>query len=173
MNAKKVDVEDEPPSIQSNDTTVRVKFTHSGHPELTTPEALAVIFAPFGPTDLEMIVLSLKASKKAPSKPPKYSTALVPFKRIGNAFVAVCGKEPEILGWLKRTEKFSAQPSNPEPHTSTSTSSTFSSFPETLPDAIVLVVFPDIDYESLTLMHMRQAQCERLELEILEREANE
>ncbi|KAK0487420.1 DnaJ domain-containing protein [Armillaria novae-zelandiae] len=190
MNAKKVDAEDEPPSIQSNDTTVRVKFSLSGHPELTTPEALAAVFAPFGPTDTETIVLSLKPSKKAPSKPPKYGTALVPFKRIGDAFAAVCasgredrglkgvditwvgGKEPEILGWLKKTGKLSAQPSNPEPHTSTS--STFSSFPEALPEAIPEVALsPDIDYESLTLMRMRQAERERLEREILEREANE
>ncbi|KAK0221871.1 DnaJ domain-containing protein [Armillaria fumosa] len=190
MNAKKVDVEDEPPSIQPNDTTVRVKFSLSAHPDLTTPEALAAVFAPFGPTDTETIVLSLKASKKAPSKPPKYGTALVPFKRIGDAFAAVCasgredrglkgiditwvgGKEPEILGWLKKTGKLSAQPSNPEPHISTS--STFSSFPETLPEAIPEVaVSPDIDYESLMLMRMRQAERERLEREILEREANE
>ncbi|KAK0503984.1 hypothetical protein EDD18DRAFT_1099253 [Armillaria luteobubalina] len=190
MNAKKVDVEDEPPSIQPNDTTIRVKFSLSGHPGLTTPEALAAVFAPFGPTDTETIVLSLKASKKTPSKPPKYGTALVPFKRIGDAFAAVCasgredrglkgidiawvgGKEPEILGWLKRTGKLSAQPSNPEPHTSTS--STFPSFPETLPEAIPEVaISPDIDYESLTLMRMRQAERERLEREILEREANE
>lgn len=94
-------------------------------------------------------MLSLKASKKAPSKPPKYGTGLVPFKRIGDAFAAVCasgredrglkgiditwvgGKEPEILGWLKRTGKLSAQPAvAPEPQTLSS--SMFSSFPETL-----------------------------------------
>ena len=97
-------------------------------------------------------MLSLKATKKAPSKQPKYGTGLVPFKRIGDAFDAVCasgredrglkgiditwvgGKEPEILGWLKRTGKLSAQPvvarSNPEPQTFSS--SMFSSFPEML-----------------------------------------
>ncbi|PBK74821.1 DnaJ-domain-containing protein, partial [Armillaria solidipes] len=193
QNVKKVDAEDEPPSMQPNDTTVRVKFSLSGHPDLTTPGALAAVFAPFGPTDTETIVLSLKASKKAPSKPPKYGTGLVPFKRIGDAFAAVCasgredrglkgiditwvgGKEPEILGWLKRTGKLSAQPvvarSNPEPQTFSS--SMFSSFPETLPEPIPEVaVSPDIDYESLTLMRMRQAERERLEREILEREAN-
>lgn len=62
---------------------------------------------------------------KKPDKPPKYGTALVPFKQIGNAFAAVCGsgrkelgldgveiawvggKEPAILGWLKRMGKLS------------------------------------------------------------------
>ncbi|KAK0201868.1 DnaJ domain-containing protein [Desarmillaria ectypa] len=196
QDAKKVD-EDEPPSIQPNDTTVRVKFSLSGHPDLTTPEALAAIFAPFGPTDTETIVLSLKAPKKAPSKPPKYGTALVPFKKIGDAFAAVCasglperglkgiditwvgGKEPEILGWLKRTGKLAAQPdfsseAKPKPEPQTFSSPMFSSFPETLPETVPEVtVSPDIDYESLTLMRMRQAERERLEREILEREANE
>ncbi|KAK0449119.1 DnaJ-domain-containing protein [Armillaria borealis] len=138
QNAKKVDAEDEPPSMQPNDTTVRVKFSLSGHPDLTTPEALAA----------ETIVLSLKASKKAPSKPPKYGTGLVPFKRIGDAFAAVCASGREDRG-LKGIEI---------------------SWPEPIPE---VAVSPDIDYESLTLMRMRQAERERLEREILEREANE
>ncbi|KAK0464503.1 DnaJ domain-containing protein [Desarmillaria tabescens] len=170
QNAKKVD-EDEPPSIQPNDTTVRVKFSLSGHPDLTTPEALAAIFAPFGPTDTETIVLSLKATKKAPSKPPNGR----PERGLkGIDITWVGGKEPEILGWLKKTGKLAAQldvPSearpNPEPQTLSSTM--FSSFPETLPETVPeITVSPDIDYESLTLMRMRQAERERLEREILE-----
>ncbi len=42
--------------------------------------------------------------------------------------------------------------------------------PEPIPE---VAVSPEIDYESLTLMRMRQAERERLEREILEREANE
>lgn len=68
----------------------------------------------------------MKPPKKAPNKPPKYATALVPFKQIGDAFAAVCasgrperglddvdvtwaeGKEPDILGWLKAQGKLSS-----------------------------------------------------------------
>ena len=77
----------------------------------------------FGRTDTESIVLSLKPPKKNLDKPPKYGTALVPFKQIGDAFAAVCasgmrerglddievgwvgGKEPPILVWLKKMGK--------------------------------------------------------------------
>lgn len=80
-------------------------------------------------------------------------TALVPFKRIGDAFAVVCasgrpergldrvdiawvgGKEPEIIKWLKSTGRLSSQPlaepSEATQHTKTMPA-TFSSFPETL-----------------------------------------
>ena len=109
-------------------------------------------------------MLSLKPPKKAPNKPPKYGTALVPFKQIGEAFAAVCasgtpqrglegvevgwagGKEPQILGWLKKMGKLGTPPPPsgmekdrggstdgnaglPQAQTRTD-SSTFSSFPE-------------------------------------------
>lgn len=115
----------------------------------------------FGPTDAESIVISLKAAKKALDKPPKYGTALVPFKQIGDAFAAVCasgkaerglngieigwvgGKEPAILGWLKKMGKLGTPPPPPRensgqksgetaglPQTqTTSNPSAFSSFP--------------------------------------------
>ncbi|KAG6869240.1 hypothetical protein C0993_009105 [Termitomyces sp. T159_Od127] len=106
------------PSLGSMDTTVRLKYNLKSHPELTTVESIAKVLAPFGQTDDDSIVLSLKSSKKAANKPPKFGTALVPFKQIGNAFAAVCasgrpergldgieidwvgGKEPPILIWL-------------------------------------------------------------------------
>ena len=61
--------------------------------------------------------------KPSPPKKPKRATALVPFKQIGDAFAAVCaseradrglkdveitwaeGKEPELIGWLKKMGK--------------------------------------------------------------------
>src|SRR5262249_32457267 len=73
--------------------------------------------------DTESIVLSLKAPKKNADKRPKNGTALVPFKQIRDAFSAVSasgrgdyglegievgwvnGKEPAILGWLKKMGK--------------------------------------------------------------------
>ncbi|KAJ7629356.1 hypothetical protein DFH06DRAFT_1006100 [Mycena polygramma] len=200
----------EAPSLSPLDTTVRLKFKLSAHPNLTTPTALAALLAPFGATDVDSIVISSKAPKKSPDKPPKHATALVPFKQIGDAFAAVCasgrvdrgldgvevgwvgGKEPGILGWLKKMGKLSAQPSPPTstpannpgpaqlPQTAPSASaSPFSSFPTSFvrrfPDlsSEPKAAAPGIDYEALTLMRLRQAERERLEREILEQEAAE
>lgn len=109
------------------DTTVRVKFAIKAHPELTEPSAIASLLSQFGPSDSDLIVVSVRGSKKASAgaedKKAKYGTALVPFKQIGDAFAAVCasgrqdrgldgvevswvgGKEPQILGWLKKMGK--------------------------------------------------------------------
>ena len=99
---------------------MKVKYSLSSHPDLTTSDALAALLKQFGDIDAPSIVLSLKSPKKAPSKPPKSGVALVPFRQIGDAFAAVCasgrtdrgldgveigwaeGKEPPILGWLKK-----------------------------------------------------------------------
>ena len=107
----------------SLDTTVKLKFSLKTYPSLTSAESIAALLSRFGATDIDSIVLSIKPTKKQPDKPPKYGTALVPFKQIGNAFAAVCGsgrkelgldgveitwvggKEPAILGWLKRMGK--------------------------------------------------------------------
>jgi len=186
--------------LGSLDTTIRLKYTLTDHPTLTTPVSISDLLAPFGSIDTQSIVLSLKPPKKTPHKPPKYATALVPFKQIGDAFAAVCasgrperglngivvgwaeGKEPQILAWLKKMGKLGTQ-TPPEdgarlPQVQTgSNSSPFSSFPESFPE------FPKpsakdskttpiggIDYESLTLMRLRQAERERLERDILQEE---
>lgn len=145
------------------DTTIRLKYTLIAHPTLTTPVSLSTLLVSFGAIDTESVVLSLKPPKKAPHKPPKYATALIPFKQIGDAFAAVCasgrperglndievgwagGKEPQILGWLKRmgklgTPKLPAENgvSLPEAQTS-SNSSAFSSFPESFVSTSPLV----------------------------------
>ncbi|KAJ7164727.1 hypothetical protein C8R43DRAFT_239062 [Mycena crocata] len=201
-----VEEEVEAPSLDPLDTTIRLKYKLSAHPSLTTPESLAALLAPFGEIDTESIV----APKKSPDKPRKYATALVPFKQIGAAFAAVCasgradrgmegieagwvgGKEPEILGWLKKMGKLSAQPPPPAPARSSSAPgsaqlpqtaptaavSPFSSFPASFPDlpsfsADLKATPPGVDYEALTLMRLRQAERERLEREILEQEAGE
>ena len=112
------------------DTTIRVKFSLASHPELTTSDAVAPLVAQFGAIESSEIVMSLKP---APPKKPKRGNALVPFKQIGDAFAAVCasgrenrklkdieiswaeGKEPELIGWLKKMGKLggtaSADPS--------------------------------------------------------------
>ncbi|KAI0322883.1 DnaJ domain-containing protein [Amylostereum chailletii] len=203
----------QPPPLGQLDTTIRLKYFLSAHPDLTTPEALAIYLASFGTTDVNSIVLSLKPSKKAPHKPPKTATALVPFHRIGDAHAAVCasgrterkmedivvswagGEEPAILGWLKKMGKLDDQPSEKEVSTSTpdaipgslpqhsrskaSTETPFSSFPSAFPDlptsnpSALSANAPGLDYETLTLMRLRQAERERMEREILEQEANE
>ncbi|KAI0762802.1 DnaJ domain-containing protein [Fomes fomentarius] len=111
------------------------------------------------------------------------------------------GKEPELIGWLKKMGQLGGAPGkdgdnhapapasehhNSSTSTSTSTSipstqpplsdSAFSSFPSTFPapfKSTAPVEVPGLDYESLTLMRMRQAERERLEREIREREAQE
>ncbi|RDB30004.1 Pre-mRNA-splicing factor cwf23, partial [Hypsizygus marmoreus] len=199
----------EAPSLNSLDTTVRVKYTLKSHPDLTTAAAIARLLSPFGATDTDSIVLSLKALKKAANKPPKFGTALVPFKQIGDAFAAVCasgraergldgieigwvgGKEPPILVWLKKMGKLGSIPPPPPAQNgigseqaglpqmqTTLDASSFSSFPASFPDILPTPKAPEvpsagIDYESLTLMRLRQAERERLEREIREQEAEE
>lgn len=114
------------------DTTVRVKYPLSAHPTLTTPSSLATLLSPFGTIDVSAIVISMKPSKKAPQKPPKFATALVPFSKIGQAHAAVCasgmetrglksieiswaeGKEPKVLNTLKRTQQLDPAGGSPE-----------------------------------------------------------
>jgi DnaJ family protein C protein 17 len=153
------------------DTTIRLKYPLKAYPNLTTPTAISTFLSRFGPTDESSIVLSLSLKNKASSKPdkaPKTGSALVPFKQIGNAFAAVCasgrkelgmdgvkvtwvnGKEPAILGWLRKmgklggigtgtgTQKQPVSPSSmdagikaglPQNQTRDSSSAPFSSFP--------------------------------------------
>ncbi|KAI0635132.1 DnaJ domain-containing protein [Trametes polyzona] len=205
----------EPPSLGLLDTTIRVKYTLSSHPTLTTAQSISALLTPFGPIDDSSIVLSLKPS---PPKKPKRGTALVPFKQIVGAFAAVCasgraesglgdievdwaeGKEPELIGWLKKMGKLgsqstgsydkpkvapsqAAQSSDPKtsaPVAESASASPFSSFPSTFPDLDAVppapsasTDIPGMDYESLTLLRMRQAERERLEREIREQEAQE
>jgi len=211
---------EEPPAMGARDTTIRLKYPLLSHSALTTPSSLASLLAPFGAVDESLILVSLKP---APPKKPKRVTALVQFKQISGAFAAVCasgrkesglqdveidwaeGKEPELIGWLKRMGKLggearTAEPLRPQevpaksatpayssvpPATKvdegSSASTPFPSFPSTFPDLDALPPIPSaklssahvLDYESVTLMRMRQAERERLEREIREREAEE
>jgi hypothetical protein len=104
-------------SIGSLDTTVRLKYTLTIHPTLTTATSLSTLLSRFGHTDTDTIRILLKPPKRAPEK---FATAVVEFKQIGDAFAAVCasgradrglagvqidwaeGAEPQILGWLKK-----------------------------------------------------------------------
>ncbi|KZV59924.1 DnaJ-domain-containing protein [Peniophora sp. CONT] len=140
----------EPPPLGELDTTVRVKYALADHPDLTTPVALAAFLAErFGETDSSSIVLTMKAPKKAPQKPPKHAVALVPFRRIGDAHAAVCaagvesrgmagvevtwapsGSEPPILGWLRRMGKLGTAGAEAEDETGSSTPNTDASMAE-------------------------------------------
>ncbi|PSR70735.1 hypothetical protein PHLCEN_2v13355 [Hermanssonia centrifuga] len=105
------------------------------------------------------------------------------------------GKEPELIAWLKKMGKLggttvessgnaSKTPSNASvlsqpPASSAPPTSAFSSFPSVLPGGSEIpsanpsTGITGLDYESLTLMRLRQAERARLEREILEREAQE
>ncbi|KAF8496943.1 DnaJ-domain-containing protein [Gautieria morchelliformis] len=191
------------------DTTVRVKYPLSKHPTLTTPLSLASVFSSFGNVDMSSIVISTRPSKKAPHKPPKFATALIPFEKIGQAHAAVCasgvgarglkdievswaeGKEPKALDALKRTYQMDPGGGNQEStsvlsqpitsHIPTAASGTaafstlsapsFSFDPsEARPNAAASSA-PGLDFESITLMRLRQAERQRLEREIREQEA--
>ena len=101
---------------------------------MTTPDAIANLLTQFGDIDTASIVLALKPPKKAPTKPAKFGTALVPFKQIGSALGAVAstgrterglegiditwagGSEPPILDWLKKQGKLGTpKPPSPPP----------------------------------------------------------
>jgi DnaJ homolog subfamily C member 17 len=123
------------------DTTVRVRYPLSAHPTLTTPSSLATLLSSFGSIDVSSIVISMKPSKKAPHKPPKFVTALVPFAQIGDAHAAVCasgvearglktieiswaeGKEPKVLDALQQTHQL--DPAGGHSEVSSSASSPF------------------------------------------------
>jgi DnaJ family protein C protein 17 len=116
-----------PKSADPLDTTVRLKYPLKTYPNLTTPSSIAAFLSRFGATDEPSIVLSSsikpKTDAEKPTKAPKTGSALVPFKQIGEAFAAVCasgrkdlgldgvkitwvnGKEPQVLGWLRRMGK--------------------------------------------------------------------
>jgi DnaJ homolog subfamily C member 17 len=112
--------------------------------------------SPFGTIDTDSVALTIK--------PPKFASAAVTFKQIGDAFAAVCasgrkidgldgievgwlgGKEPEIIGWLKKMGKLGAPPPKkqdnfngekgqtaelPQNQQTASGAGGFSSFPET------------------------------------------
>ena len=103
------------------------------HPNLTTPEQINTLLQQFGRTDTADILISLKP---APPKKPKRGTAVVPFRRIGDAFAAICasgredlglkdievswaeGKEPALIEWLKKMGKLGSngqsKPTDPD-----------------------------------------------------------
>jgi len=109
------------------DTTVRIRYPLKDYPTMNTPQSIAAFLSHFGATDETSIVLSTNLRQKK-DKPPKTGSALVPFKRIGDAFAAVCaserkdmgmngvkiswvkGDEPAILAWLKRMGKLNGAP---------------------------------------------------------------
>jgi len=190
-------------SVESGplDTTIRLKYALAEHPTLISPPAISSALQSFGAIDTDSIVLSMKPSKKNPTKPPKFVTALVPFRTVSQAFGAVtasgtgalkgieaswaAGAEPAVVNWLKVSGHLGStppaggsgetKPVSPAPGKS---SDPFSSFPESFSfDPTPSSGSPKtaqpiggIDYESLTLMRLRQAERERLEREIRESE---
>ena len=95
----------------SADLTVRVKFTTTLRPDLSTTTALVTLLRPFGALDEHAVLLSIKPPKKQPTKPPKFATALVTFQKVQGAFGAVGasgqkarGLENVDIAWAKGVE---------------------------------------------------------------------
>ncbi|KAI6043972.1 DnaJ domain-containing protein [Pisolithus marmoratus] len=104
------------------------------------------------------------------------------------------GSEPPILQWLRDRGKLGGRTSSPGPQAATFDAATTTSRHSNLPDGSKFSTFPStfpstfhsspppsaatatsnpMDYESLTLLRMREAERARLEREILEAEAKE
>ncbi|OAX32589.1 DnaJ-domain-containing protein [Rhizopogon vinicolor AM-OR11-026] len=192
-----------PPPLGDLDTTIRVKYALSSHSTLSTASALAAHLRRFGEIDAGSVVMSQKVKKPKKSKGQAEGdimvTALVPFNQLGAAFGVVSsaaslkeqgmdvawagGSEPPILSWLReRGELGGTAPKRPKSSQTTPASdgTTFSSFPSSFPSFDEApapqpppVATVGIDYESLTLLRMREAERARLEKEILEAEAAE
>jgi len=97
--------------IDSADLAVRVKFTTTLRPDLSTTTALVALLRPFGALDDDSVLLSIKPPKKHPTKPPKFATALVTFQKIQGAFGAVGASGQKARGlenvdtaWAKGVE---------------------------------------------------------------------
>ncbi|KAG2046056.1 DnaJ-domain-containing protein [Suillus hirtellus] len=192
-----------PPPPSDLDTTIRIKYALSSYPALSTASALTAYLRQYGEIDEGTVVMSQKAKKSKKSKGlvdgEVIVTALVPFNQLGAAFAVVSsaeslkergidvawagGSEPPILGWLRERGELAGPAANraqPLPTKPTSEGTTFGSFPSSFPafDEVVPPPLPPatkagIDYESLTLLRMREAERARLEKEILEAEAAE
>jgi DnaJ family protein C protein 17 len=190
-----------PPPPGDLDTTIRVKYALSSFPALSTAFALAGHLRRYGEIDEGTVVMSQKAKKSKKSKGlsdgEMIVTALVPFNQLGAAFAVVSsaeslkirgmdvtwadGSEPPILGWLRERGELggpAAKRAEPLPTTTAPDGTTFSSFPSSFPALDDASPPPPpakvgMDYESLTLLRMREAERARLEKEILEAEAAE
>ncbi|KZT42448.1 DnaJ-domain-containing protein, partial [Sistotremastrum suecicum HHB10207 ss-3] len=130
------------------DTTIRLKYAIARYPELVTAAALGQWMRRFGDVDEGSIVISMKAPKKSPDKPAKTVVALVPFAKVGDAFAAVCargkaggGLDDMEVGWAGGQEPEAVRWLQAE---------------KAAPP-------PSVDFETATIMRMRQAERDRLE----------
>lgn len=190
-------------SFDPQEAPVRVKYTLPKRPDLSTQEALLALLKPFGPIDESCLIFTLKQPKDKPNAPPKFATAIVVFKKVEDAFGVVGasgqesrgmknieiswakGEEPSViktlrenglLGTGKRQESVTGTGSSSVPavnHPSQSTIPASSSGPNK-PNLPFSYDSKSIsDFESVTLMRMRQAERDRLAKEIEEAENNE
>ncbi|KAG2073118.1 DnaJ-domain-containing protein [Suillus decipiens] len=190
-----------PPPPGDLDTTIRVKYALSSYPGLSTAFALAAHLRQYGEIDEGTVVMSQKAKKskrKGHADGEMMVTALVPFNQLVAAFAVVSsaeslkdrgmdvawagGSEPPILGWLRERGELGggvAKQAEPLQTNAVPDGTAFSSFPSSFPAFDGVAPPPPsatkagIDYESLTLLRMREAERARLEKEILEAEAAE
>ncbi|KAG2337751.1 hypothetical protein BDR05DRAFT_978377 [Suillus weaverae] len=144
--------------------------------------ALTAHLRRYGEIDEETVVMSQKAKKSKKSKGlvdgEMIVTALVPFNQLGAAFAVVSSAQ----SWLRERGGLggpAAQRAEPLPTKTAPEGTTFSSFPSSFPAFDDVAPPPPpaakagMDYESLTLLRMREAERARLEKEILDAEAAE
>lgn len=141
-----------PPPLGDLDTTIRIKYSLSSHPTLSTASALASHYRRYGEIDDGAVVMSQKVKKPKKSKGQTEGetmvTALVPFNQLGAAFGVISsaaslkeqgmdvawagGSEPPILSWLRERGDLGGTASQraKSPQTPpTSEGTIFSSFP--------------------------------------------
>ncbi|KIJ12153.1 hypothetical protein PAXINDRAFT_14927 [Paxillus involutus ATCC 200175] len=229
LEEARIDAEEEatdanaPPPLGPYDTTIRVKFTLSAFPSLSTASALASHLRRFGEIDEGAVVLSIKPKKPSKKKKAqlqdkgadeegkgegeKLVNAVVPFAQISSTFGAISsgptlkeqgmevswvgGSEPPILGWLRDRGELGGRPQSTNPASTSSNNAPgeaqttnvangvkFSTFPSTFPSIPSFEPLPPaakatsaMDFESITLLRLREAERARLEREILEAEA--
>jgi len=143
---------DTPPPLGDLDTTIRIKYTLSSQPTLSTASALAAYLRRYGEIDDGAVVMSQKVKKPKKSKGQTESdttvTALVPFNQLGASFGVVSsavslkeqgidvawagGSEPPILNWLRERGELggtaSQRAKSPQINAAPA-GTTFSSFP--------------------------------------------
>ncbi|KAH0826667.1 hypothetical protein J3R83DRAFT_5054 [Lanmaoa asiatica] len=165
--AEEVSDENAPPPLGSCDTTIRVKFTLSAFPPLSTASVLASHLQRFGEIDEAAVVLSTRpktASKKksqdkgadeaVQGEGEKVVSAVVPFSQISAAFAVVsCGPALKEQG---RNHRQGGQ-------TDGSQAAKFATFPSTFPaspppEPAKSTPTNTLDFESLTLLRLREAE---------------
>jgi DnaJ homolog subfamily C member 17 len=95
------------------DAPVRIKYTLTKRPDLSSREVLLAVLKPFGPIDESCVMFTLKTPKDKPNAPSKFATAIVVFEKVEDAFGAVGAAGQESRG-MKNVDILWAKGEEPE-----------------------------------------------------------